>query len=110
MGRHIKLVLAVVLAVVAIAVWIGRSDDPAATRQLQNLAVANEHLPKIRQRIAGDPRFSEIQLYAYTGLDGAIGVHGTVRSEKALADLKELVASTRPPRPVYWTVKVFPDE
>jgi hypothetical protein len=77
---------------------------------MKNLATVEAYLPQLRQRIVRDARFKGIQVWAYTGLDGAVGVGGWVPSEESLAELKKMVESTAPPRPVYWTVKVDTNE
>ncbi|MBI3409145.1 MAG: hypothetical protein HY040_12430 [Planctomycetes bacterium] len=78
--------------------------------QDKNMEIAETHLPVIRMAVEGDSRFSEVKPYVYTGMDGAIGVGGCVKSEEDMTNLRRLVAETHPPRPVHWSVRVMPDK
>jgi hypothetical protein len=60
--------------------------------------------------MSNDARFSNVEVYVYTGLDGSIAVRGFVRSDPELAALKQLVQSTNPPTAIAWKVRVFPDD
>ena len=89
--------------------WVSDYPRTPAATQKANMERAEQHLPVIQQCLDKDARFKKVQLYVYTGLDGAIGVSGEVDTEEVFQELKKIVASTIPPRPVYWKVGRYTD-
>jgi hypothetical protein len=78
--------------------------------QARNMAIANQHIPVVYKVLEKDKRFAEVKLFAYTGLDGCLGVTGAVYSRSAMEHLQKAVESTDPPVAVYWNVRVLVDE
>ena len=69
----------------------------------RNLRLAEAHAPAVRQVLEGDGRFTELEVYEYTGNNGCLLV-SAVAPEGAARDIKRLVESTSPPVAVYYQV------
>jgi hypothetical protein len=103
MSRHFWIVLSIGVILAIVGVEYHKAHLPRNSQAI-NMDKAREHLPIIQKRLDEDARFKKVQLYVYTGLDGAIGVSGDVDTEEVFQDLKCIVEATDPPRPVYWSV------
>jgi uncharacterized protein (TIGR03067 family) len=68
------------------------------------------HLEQVRQLIHGDPRFSALHPYLQQKGGLRVGIEGSVKTESDLADFRQLVEETNPPKPVYWKVRITSDE
>jgi hypothetical protein len=69
---------------VAVGVVLERGSlirwSAASQRQLDNIAIAERQLPRVKALLASDPRFNDVEAGAYTGQDGAVGLIGFVSS------------------------------
>jgi hypothetical protein len=77
---------------------------------MQNMAAAEEHVHVLRPMLQQDPRFTNIALHPFTAAGGSLSVSGELPSELELSDLKQLVASSKPPVQVVYDVRVTPPE
>jgi hypothetical protein len=76
-------------------------------QQRAGMAAAEEQLPGVRAVLAGDPRYADVDAGVYTGMGGAVGLHGSVERDDDLFRLMKAVASLRLPVPVHWQVEVL---
>jgi hypothetical protein len=99
----------VIVAVAAIAVVLGGIGVFAyISHQIHaRMEAAQEHIPVVEARLAGDARWRDIQLYGHTQRNGSLLVSGGVASPGDLTTLQQIVQSTSPPVPVVWSVQVF---
>jgi hypothetical protein len=99
--RRTSFLITVGVLVVATAVYYPFSPRGVQSR---NMAKAEPHIPIVQRAIASDPRFANITFKPFTAEEGSLIVHGTVPTNKNLDELKAVVASTSPPRPVIYAV------
>lgn len=55
-------------------------------------------------------RFTNITLYAFTDSEGSLSVSGELPLERHMSELKQVVASSKPPVEVVYFVSVIPPE
>lgn len=80
---------------------------PTAVAQGRRLARIQEHQRVLAPRLAADPRFPSIRLgVSTTDGGGLLLVHGALDTDADLGALKALVASTEPPCPVLYRVRL----
>ena len=104
----IALMVSAIIVVAAIEYWkVHYYPSTPAGIQQAGMAQTRAHLSAIQKRLDEDARFKDVRLYVYTGLDGAIGVAGTVATGAVLEELKHVLDSTDLPRPVHWSVSVL---
>src|ERR1700680_1128858 len=97
MSRSFKVALVVLLLLLAATlIWLPFS--PGFWLR-ENMVAAEAHAPKIRQLLNADARFKHLDVGANPDLDGSVYVLGALPADR-LADLKNLVLSTSPPRPI----------
>jgi len=101
MSRHFWIVLGI--SVAAIAAYYPFS--PAYT-QRQNMKLASQRLAILKPILKGDPRFSQVEAYVFTGAGGSLWVRGQVASEADASDLKAIVNQTTPTCPIVFRVLV----
>lgn len=108
MSRDLKVALAVLLPLAVAAVALGPLGSRG--RQHDNMAIAQEELPRVQTALHADPRFKDVQAFVYTGQDGAVGLTGTVETDDDLFRLMKAVAAERLRVAVSWQVKVLAHE
>src|SRR6185436_18657088 len=79
-------------------------------RQMENMAAAEQHIQVLRPMLQQDPRFTNIALHPFTGAGGSLSLSGELLSDRDLADLKQLVETSKPPMKVVYHVTVIPPE
>ena len=79
-------------------------------RQMRNMAAAEQHIQTLRPMLQQDARFTNIALHPFTGAGGSLSVSGELLSDKDLADLKQIVATSKPPVEIFYRVNVIPPE
>ena len=79
-------------------------------RQMQNIAAAEQHIQILRPMLQQDSRFTNIAVHVFTGAGGSLALSGELYSDRDLADLKEVVQSSKPPVEVVYHVFVVPPE
>ena len=105
MSRGFKVAMVVLLILLVIAlVWLPFSPGFWVD---WNMATANAHIPKVRQVLEGDARFDQLTVGADPEMEGSLCIAG-VLPPGTTEELKELVGSTNPPRPILWQVTEFP--
>jgi hypothetical protein len=96
--------LLISIAVVISVVIVRLIGDP----QVENMAKARAHAPKVVALLLSDARFAEVKAEEFTGHDGSLIIRSAVYSETDLQDLKRIVESTSPPVHVVWAVAYPP--
>lgn len=105
MSRHFKIALGVLLVfLLAAVVWL--PFTPGFWLRW-NVAMAERHVPVLRQLLEQDPRFRDVTVDVDEAKDGSISVTG-ILPEGSRADFEALVASSNPPRPILWQVTEHP--
>lgn len=92
-----------VLLMVAVGVWSLVFFGPTGVRQMRWMADSRDSLPTVQRSLDAETRFSDV--YAGVSTGGQVLVHGRVRSEQDLRDLRALLASIAFPHGV--TCRVF---
>jgi len=72
----------------------------------ENLRLAESHTLLLREEIADDPRFEQVEFIPTTSHGGSIHIYGNVPTDHARARLVEIVEASEPTRPVFWFVTV----
>lgn len=67
------------------------------TQQLRNLKAAEKHVPALQALLDQAPRFNKLKAGIWTGNNGCLSIHGVITSKSDLADLKQIVTSSKPP-------------
>lgn len=80
------------------------STPGSATHQRLNLDEVERLTPKIQEMIAAHPKWKNISVNAYTGMNGAMEISGYVETEDQLWELHDLIAEEKLPVPVFWRV------
>ena len=106
--RGLQIIAIVTMLGVAVVLLIQRFGP--FPRQMQNMAAAEQHIRILRPVLQQDSRFTNIMLDAFSGAGGSLAVSGELLSDKDLADLKQIVATTKPPVEVVYQVVVIPPE
>ena len=71
------------------------------------LAVVEAYWGSLSDLLYKHPRFSlKVHPYIRDGNNPEVGLEGKVKSDEELAELKRLVAGSKPPVPVHWDVRV----
>jgi hypothetical protein len=74
---------------------------------MDNIRLAGKHsLEFIQPIIVDDPRFANVRIACTTQGNGSLIVGGSVGSAADLTDLKAIIESSAPPRPVVYGVRV----
>jgi len=77
---------------------------------MENMAVAEKHLPILRQIVEKDGRFTNVTAIVSTGDEGCLMIEGELHTDRDLEDLKQLVAASKPPVHTFYQVVVLPIE
>jgi hypothetical protein len=91
------------LIVAVTAMYFGGAFD-----QRINMRRARAHFEVVRAALANHPESGKVDVFAYTGCGGALGVHARIDSEKVYQQLKQTINGTHPPVRVAYLV-VRPD-
>jgi hypothetical protein len=102
----ISFVLAGLFVGFGVLAWPIWKDKWRERIMIKRMGAAMEYVKKIAPMLVRDQRFSGVDIHAW-GKDGIlIMVTGSVRNALELADLKLLVQTNSPPRPVEWRISL----
>lgn len=102
--------LLIILAAIAVLGGVELFTGPTLVHQLINMHRAKQHLPIVRQKLDAIPEFRQLRLFVYTGSGGALLVGGYLHTETEASQVREIVASTRPPVRVVYELDVITNE
>jgi len=107
-GKLKIILIGAFLGLYAVLVWLlyFYPNNPRLVLK-RNLAIAENHIPKLIKEIEGDHRFKDVRIAAYTKEPGYIGLFGEVRDQFSYDKLKRIVEDSRPPVLIYWEVQVL---
>ncbi len=108
-SRWLKIIVGTVTVTLVVGWGIVWSRS-GAYQQRTNMETVRQWIPKVEAAMGNDPRFSEVSLGVYTGMDGALDVSGEVRTAGDFAALQRLVGSFRVPVGIQWRVAILEDE
>lgn len=102
------LVIAMVTPWLYLIVYYGA---PMLNSQRRHLIAVERHIEKIAPDWIAFQRtntgFERVHLFAYTGGDGKFGAYGDVWTTADKAKLRAFMEGTKPPRPIFFEVRVF---
>ena len=107
-SRGLQIIAIVTMLGVAAVLLIQRFGP--FRRQMENMALAEQHIQVLRPMLLQDSRFTNIALHAFTGSGGSLSLSGELLSDRDLADLKHIVETSKPPVEVVYHVTVIPPE
>ena len=107
-SRGLQIIAIVTMLGVAAVLLIQRFGP--FPRQMENMAAAEQHIQILRPMLQQDSRFTNIALHPFTGAGGSLSVSGELLSDRDLADLKQMVVTSKPPVEVVYHVFVIPPE
>lgn len=84
---------------------------PMLNSQRRHLIAVERHIEKIATDWNAFQRTNTglegVHLFAYTGGDGMFGIYGDIWTKADEAKLRAFMENTKPPRPIYFGVRVF---
>ena len=107
-SRGLQIIAIVTMLGVAAVLLIQRFGP--FPRQMENMAAAEQHIQILRPMLQQDPRFTNLSLHVFTGAGGSLSLSGELYSDRDLADLKQIVQTSKPPVEVVYHVFVVPPE
>jgi hypothetical protein len=109
MKSRTKLLL-IIFVVIAVLGTVEVFTGPTLVHQLINMRHARQHLPIVRQKLDAIPEFRQLRLFVYTGSGGALLVGGYLHTEAEASQVREIVASTKPPVGIVYELDVITNE
>lgn len=101
--RRRDLLVTVGILLVAFAIYYPNSF---AAMQRRNMALAEAHIPVLKQALGTDARFAKVTLSVFTGDNGCLAVGGSVLTDADCDRLREIIAATSPPTAVRYMLLV----
>lgn len=96
-SRGVRLIVWTAIIGFSAIVFISALPVRTDPSQRRNMIAAQQHGTAIASRVIRDPRFSNIKFAPGTPYHGCLIVGGMVASQRDLDDLKQVVATTKPP-------------
>jgi hypothetical protein len=95
------LIILMITPFLYLAVYYGAPMLPSQQRNLRWVECHIEDIQSEWREFKRDPDYQYVELFAWTGSNGAFGAYGNLPTEQHLEKLKSFMEGTRPPRPVY---------